>query len=93
MIEDQTLTIGKFPQSSKTVIIGEEFRFIRGSASADPETYVPFLLHGAEFKLLPGICLVANEIIFEITVAYSQNEFVAQAKAPGVLYKNSIFHY
>lgn len=59
---------------------GQEYRFLKGELSADPEAYIPVAFEGLGSLLKTGdqLSVYDGRLMFEVTTVHSANEFIAR---------------
>ena len=86
-LPEAKIRIGEFPQETAQLTGGEEYRFLHGPLSGDPEAYIPVKTAGLGRLLREGdvFTLCDGSLSFCVTTVHGENEFIARAKNTNTL--------
>ncbi|MDP1709381.1 MAG: pyruvate kinase [Candidatus Komeilibacteria bacterium] len=90
-LPEAKLRIGEYPQERVRVQKNQEFRFLHGPLSSDPEAYIPFRHEELGKMVHVGDRLLVNDgkLMFEVTTKHSDREFIAKTLNEGDLVQRS----
>ncbi|MBT3230728.1 hypothetical protein HN358_03020 [Candidatus Uhrbacteria bacterium] len=86
-LPEAKLRLGKFPQNKIEVAEGEEFRFLHGPETIDPQAYLTFQTENLADYLRVGeqFYIQDGQMSFEVVAIHSSNEFIAKTCHSGTI--------